>query len=881
MNKKFLSAILFGALMVTSTGTFVSCKDYDDDIDRIDTELSDLKSQIAALQTEVSNGNWVTNLTPVDGGFTVSFKNGNTYTITNGKDGKPGDPGAPGTPGTAGKDGNTVEVKEGYWWLNGEKTEFVAVKKDDLGKALVPYVESGYWVFYDKDGKPQATDYKVWGNAWAVNNEGVWTLHMPDADGKDQTIELPTAAAKITGLSLGANKGLTLVANTAWNLKKGTEEVAASTWKGTRTLPAKGDVVYCSTNIAIDLRVNPVDVDGTEFDYTLVDAKNGTLDYVTLAASEYKDYNPLDRAAYGNGLYSLTQKNFVVGKDEANEFASKLTEISDRKYAVATGNHRTEYDVTVTTATSAPELSTVKVKDATETAAYLGSTDNSYTVKVGTKYSLEFDKAAALFDAYMTIDKQYVDAFGIVWDNATQTFTVGKNPDASTTDSNFPMTIFSVDNTGKIQETKVTIKLSTVIAPNKDYELITKNVSDNTKYFDINLATMKSNLGDNLNTWKLNADLSKTTYKLFTELENGKPKTTSEKSGVIDAGTGKLFQAITVSEVVNNDDKKTTNVNNANFIKVKIDNSKASAAGMKLNTTYYVEATFKNANSQELNTIVVPVKFTAPALNTMFAQKDGYVQDGVINAYFYKTDGNKKSVDVKEYFSKFVSDAKVILGDAIVGKTNKKTSELVKSLGNNNTFENGAIELNDDVTKAAPNNQFELGYGEVLEFKASKNNYEGWAYTTDAEKTYSFKMRLMSSIIEGRIASATGNVISINANDATTGAEITASMIKGYDYNGNAYNVVPDAINKDDSKKAAWANVFVKDVEPTEDADKYMKDVQVKTASKDSKGNIVPGAFVVTANALSKTVTVDMPVTVTDIWGYKKTDKVKVEIKKN
>ena len=29
MNKKFLSAILFGALMVTSTGTFVSCKDYD------------------------------------------------------------------------------------------------------------------------------------------------------------------------------------------------------------------------------------------------------------------------------------------------------------------------------------------------------------------------------------------------------------------------------------------------------------------------------------------------------------------------------------------------------------------------------------------------------------------------------------------------------------------------------------------------------------------------------------------------------------------------------------------------------------------------------------------------------------------------------------
>ena len=33
MNKKFLSAILFGALTAASTSTFVSCKDYDDDID--------------------------------------------------------------------------------------------------------------------------------------------------------------------------------------------------------------------------------------------------------------------------------------------------------------------------------------------------------------------------------------------------------------------------------------------------------------------------------------------------------------------------------------------------------------------------------------------------------------------------------------------------------------------------------------------------------------------------------------------------------------------------------------------------------------------------------------------------------------------------------
>jgi peptidoglycan hydrolase CwlO-like protein len=48
MNKKFLSAILFGALMITSTGTFVSCKDYDDDINDLQEQIDDLKSSLTA-----------------------------------------------------------------------------------------------------------------------------------------------------------------------------------------------------------------------------------------------------------------------------------------------------------------------------------------------------------------------------------------------------------------------------------------------------------------------------------------------------------------------------------------------------------------------------------------------------------------------------------------------------------------------------------------------------------------------------------------------------------------------------------------------------------------------------------------------------------------
>ena len=52
MNKKFLSAILFGALMVSSTGTFVSCKDYDDDIDELTSRVDGIESQIKDLEAK-------------------------------------------------------------------------------------------------------------------------------------------------------------------------------------------------------------------------------------------------------------------------------------------------------------------------------------------------------------------------------------------------------------------------------------------------------------------------------------------------------------------------------------------------------------------------------------------------------------------------------------------------------------------------------------------------------------------------------------------------------------------------------------------------------------------------------------------------------------
>ena len=81
MNKKFLSAILFGALMVTSTGTFVSCKDYDDDIENLRGQISANASAIAELKTLIQNGDYVTNVAVSGQNLVVTFKNAGSQTI--------------------------------------------------------------------------------------------------------------------------------------------------------------------------------------------------------------------------------------------------------------------------------------------------------------------------------------------------------------------------------------------------------------------------------------------------------------------------------------------------------------------------------------------------------------------------------------------------------------------------------------------------------------------------------------------------------------------------------------------------------------------------------------------------------------------------------
>ena len=67
MNKKFLSVTLFSALMIGATGTFTSCKDYDDDIKDLQEQLDkkasleELAAKVSTLETAVNDAKTAAN----------------------------------------------------------------------------------------------------------------------------------------------------------------------------------------------------------------------------------------------------------------------------------------------------------------------------------------------------------------------------------------------------------------------------------------------------------------------------------------------------------------------------------------------------------------------------------------------------------------------------------------------------------------------------------------------------------------------------------------------------------------------------------------------------------------------------------------------------
>lgn len=430
MKKKFVKVMFFGALSLAVSTAVTSCKDYDDDIDNLQTQIDANKASIADLQKFVNEGKWVKGVESVTGGFKITFSDGQSYTVVNGKDGAKGEIGATGAQGVAGKDGSIVTIGEdGYWYIDGKKTDVKAQgkkgEKGDKGETgaagapgaagaqgaagkdgYSPYIgEDGFWYFYNAETqKVEKSKYQanIVGSekTYIVENPTMpkYTLHTVTKDGKEVTLDLPTAdniqsvkAVTIVGTNNSVHEGtyvgikynkLTSAVqfkglNKEWNLKA-------------------GDILSTATE-KISAIINPSNVDATTYKFYLQDSKGANELFVLGAPKANETSTPLTRANTKNeGVYdfNISLKEGVT-EAQLNEFTNNSA------FALATKN------AWGNTIISAYDIEMEVLQSSTVTVP--NRVYNAEKLNVGKTYDLYELFKAANFDFSNIVDYNFIN----------------------------------------------------------------------------------------------------------------------------------------------------------------------------------------------------------------------------------------------------------------------------------------------------------------------------------------------------------------------------------------------------------------------------------------------------------------------------------------
>ena len=844
---------------------------------------------------------------------------------------------------TAEQEAQTVTIGEdGEVIINGEGTGYYTTKtptEAEVEVGLVKKGANGTWEVLGEDGEYTDTKIPVSGVTVSGSEAEGYTFTIVNANGESQTVKLPSAASAITSIDVDLidNTPATVDNKVTINQYDFDTEYNKKRWKDLTGKDITSNEIILTSGDVIAARINPVDVDATQVSFSLTNSKNETLPGVIFKATEYKDYvtsgNVNSRADFGNGLYKLGMQSLEV-KDAAtvtNTF--KLTsEGNNILYALNAQNAcRGDYQfgVNIGNATVNIEHYLIdgdkdhKVLAGVETAitggtkAYTFEVPGSiapsnypdyeeYKVKVDAKvaHSVSTEDMSEIYDMWLTAEDYDVDLFDLTFDQEKHTFTINADPDIITK-ANFVLTVHTINNDGEYHKKEITINVSNKIVADADYAVREWTIVDDenktslkTKNaFFADMKTMTDGLGSQLAAWQ--RKVSSVSVAYFTDAECETP---------VMKGTTKVTDANSGIDLIftNADNDEEVAIKDAVNMKFAIDNETASGA-FSVDKVYYAQLTFSGEGS-ELNSVVVPFELSIPELSTLFAIRDGYVVDNVINAYFYQVPatgtpgetGAKEAsaaVELERYFSKYVADANVeVTGkigndnatDLFAWDTMNDTSNSNSYTVSGKTYQHFAslkadgsldksttIELVDGIKDGKPDN----AYGEAVTVKVTKDNYYTWKYVADGADEYSFQIRLMSPVYEGSIAVLTGERVIVSANDFVNGANITEKDIKGLDYNENDLYIFPDKIGTT-AKPNAWKNQQIWDVTPSVDKDHYIDEAVMKAVTTDKDNNITAkGVINIKGRSLSKDTDIDLPVKITDAWGYELDVTVPVTVK--
>ena len=454
MRKKYLSALLFGALLFASAGTFTSCKDYDDDInnlsqriDQVASDLNDLKTKVDALGGYVENVSFADGVLSVTtGGNTVTYNipdktgvnevtlalEGNNLVLT-----------VDGTATTielpAAESGEIpeIEVIDGVLYINGEAQDL----KVDV-ESNVTIIESTI---------PGNETYTV-----MVNGEEV-TFAKAFADVR---ITLESANNGSDGFYF-TEVGLLAAADNQQSYgihwARATKDIA---WDGPKGNIASGTLVVGQTTAA-EVTVRPINFDlkAHENELTLV-SSTGVVAPAKVVVYKSQDNGPLhsgSRADADITYDDVKQGDYVLGIQLNSDLTDRQVIES---FATADGNHNVKYALALdgTVVTDYNFVIDTQLKADTQTKCDVVDPDkfviggeSYWKAPTGTHQMTYLD--GRIYDMKVELDpssESDAAVYGVTI-NEDGTITAGANAE----DRDFKLQVTLIDVNGNISETKV------------------------------------------------------------------------------------------------------------------------------------------------------------------------------------------------------------------------------------------------------------------------------------------------------------------------------------------------------------------------------------------------------------------------------------------
>ena len=292
MRKKYLSALLFGALLFASAGTFTSCKDYDDDINNLSQRVDQIASDLADLETKVNALGCVESIEFSDGKLIVHTPNGDVSAAM---------------PECTGI--KEVKLEGNTLYVDGVEAGKVELGSGEEGQIPVITVKDGKLYVND-----QLMDIEVGSNVVLVDNGDTCTITV---DG--QSVTLMKNAAQLTSIqfedniTFGGIQNSTISGGGTNRIQWALATKATPNWAGEKGAVALNQLLIGQIATA-NVQVTPADYDLGAQKLTLVDSKGNEAPVIITA----KPNNLLmkGRAASANGSWTLSA---TIDQTKVNE----------------------------------------------------------------------------------------------------------------------------------------------------------------------------------------------------------------------------------------------------------------------------------------------------------------------------------------------------------------------------------------------------------------------------------------------------------------------------------------------------------------------------------------------------------------------------------